>query len=194
MSTETAPFQVIQRLQMSLNHKEIALGSLMAIEGAFDNTSFDAITSASSERGIEGTCCKWISSVLESRLVHPSLTGSNLTSKFLVGCPQGGVLSPLLWNLVVDRLLIVTNDLGFCTCGYANNIVVKVHGKFAHTLREFMQEALSAVVKCAANKCLNISPHKIAIVPLANRWKVEGLGPLQLHGKELGMLDEVKYL
>jgi hypothetical protein len=41
---------------------------------------------------------------------------------------------------------------------------------------------------------LNISPYKTAIVPFTNRRKTEGLGPLTLHGKELQMLDEVKYL
>jgi len=33
-----------------------------------------------------------------------------------------------------------------------------------------------------------------AIVPFTNRRKLEGLGPLILHVKELKMLDEVKYL
>jgi hypothetical protein len=110
------------------------------------------------------------------------------------GCPQGGVLSPLLWNLVVDRLLTITNDLGFCTYGYADDIVIIVHGKFAHIVREIMQEALNMVVKWAANEGMNISPHKTAVVPFTNRRRREGLGPLQLHGKELKMLDEVKYL
>jgi len=41
---------------------------------------------------------------------------------------------------------------------------------------------------------LNISPHKTAIVPFTNGKKIEGLGPLILHGKELKILDEVKYL
>jgi hypothetical protein len=40
----------------------------------------------------------------------------------------------------------------------------------------------------------NISPHKTAIVPFTNGRKIEGLGPLTLHGKELKMLGEVKYL
>ena len=41
---------------------------------------------------------------------------------------------------------------------------------------------------------LNISPHKTTIVPFTNRRKVEDFGPLTLHGKELKMLGEVKYL
>jgi hypothetical protein len=46
----------------------------------------------------------------------------------------------------------------------------------------------------AVKERLNICPHKTAIVPFTNRRKTEGLGPLILHGKELKMLDEIKYL
>jgi hypothetical protein len=74
------------------------------------------------------------------------------------GCPQGGVLAPLLWNLVVDRLLTVTNDLCFCTYGYADDIVIIVHGKFVGTVRVIMQDALNVVVKWAGNEGLNITP------------------------------------
>jgi len=63
--------------------------------------------------------------------------GSSLTAKVVGGCPQGGVLSPLLWNLVVDRLLIAINNLGFSTFGYADDIVIIVQGKFTHTVRDY---------------------------------------------------------
>jgi hypothetical protein len=61
--------------------------------------------------------------MLESRLVDASLTGSSLTARVAGGCPQGGVLSPLLWNLVVDELLAGLNDHGLCATGYADDIV-----------------------------------------------------------------------
>ena len=57
-----------------------------------------------------------------------------------------------------------------------------------------MQNALNMVVKWAVKEGPNISPHKTAIVPFTNRRKIEGLEPLKLHGKDLKMLDEVKYL
>jgi len=75
--------------------------------------------------------------MLESRLVHTSLMGISLTAKVVGGCPEGGVLSPLLWNPVVDRLLTVTNDLGFSTFGYADDVVIKVQGKFAHSQGDY---------------------------------------------------------
>jgi hypothetical protein len=194
MSTETALFQVVQRLEKSLEHKEIALGAFLDIDGAFDNTSFKTIITATKEHGLEETCCRWIKFMLDSRLVHTSLMGSSITAKVTRGCPQGEVLSPLLWNLVVDRLLTLTNDLGFSTFGYAGDIVIIVQGKFAHTVREIMQKALNVVMKWAVKEALNISTHKTAMVPFTNRKKIEGLGPLKLHGKDLKMLDEIRYL
>ena len=57
-----------------------------------------------------------------------------------------------------------------------------------------MQQALKVFVKWAVKEGLNISLQKTAIVPFTKRKKTDGLGPLVLHGKELIMLDEVKYL
>jgi hypothetical protein len=194
VSTEKALFQVSHRLEKCLEHKEIALGAFLDIEGASDSTSFNAIITAARERGLEETCCRWVRFMLESRLVHTSLMGSSLTAKVVGGCPQGGVLSPLLWNLVADRLLTTTNDLGFNAFGYAHDITIIVQGKFANTFREIMQKVLNVLVKWAAKEGLNISPHKTAIVPFTSRKKIEGLGPLILHGKELKMLDKVNCL
>jgi hypothetical protein len=62
MSIEPTIFQVVQRLEKPLCHKEIALGAFLDTEGAFDNTSFNAITTAARERelvvGGSGLCLK----------------------------------------------------------------------------------------------------------------------------------------
>jgi hypothetical protein len=106
----------------------------------------------------------------------------------------GGLLSPLLWNLVVDGLLTAINDQGFNTYSYADNIVIIGLGKFAHTVRKLMQVALGMVDNWTVKEGLSISPQKTAVVPFTNRRKLEGLGPLLLRGKPLQMQEEVKYL
>jgi hypothetical protein len=89
MSTETALFHIVKRLEKSLEHKEIALGAFLDIEGAFDNTSFKTIITAATEHGLEETCCRWIELMLEGRLVHTSLMGSSITAEVMRRCPQG---------------------------------------------------------------------------------------------------------
>jgi hypothetical protein len=90
--------------------------------------------------------------------------------------------------------LTITNDLGFRTFGYADDIVIIVQGKFADAVMEIMHEALNVVTKWAVKEGLSINPQKTAIVPFTNRRKMKGLGPLKLYGKELTVLDKVKYL
>jgi hypothetical protein len=106
MSTETTLFQVVHRLEKSVKHKEIALGSSLDIDGTFFDTSFHTIVEPAIGRVLEETCCRWVRSVLESRLIHTSIMGSTLTANVAGGYPQGVVLSPLLWNFVVGRLLV----------------------------------------------------------------------------------------
>jgi hypothetical protein len=46
MPMDTALFQVVQSLEKCLEHKEIALGAFLDIEGTFDNTYFKTIIMA----------------------------------------------------------------------------------------------------------------------------------------------------
>lgn len=193
-STETALFQVVHRLEQGLENKEITLGAFLDIEGAFDNTSFKSIITAAKERGLDDTCCRWIKGMLKNRLVHSSLMGESLSVQVAGGCPQGGNLSPILWNLVVDGLLNKLSREGFHVNGYADDIVIMVKGKFTSTIRERMQMALNTVARWTASEGLNISPTKATIVSFTRRKKLDGIGPIYLHGEELTFKGEVKYL
>jgi hypothetical protein len=62
---------------------------MLDIEEVFDNNTFNAITTAARECRLEETCYKWVRSMLESRLVHTSLMGSNLTAQ-VVGVVHKG--------------------------------------------------------------------------------------------------------
>jgi hypothetical protein len=61
------------------------------------------------------------------------------------GCPQGGVLSPLLWSLVVDTVIAWLNREGLYTQGYADDLALLITGKFPSTVSELMQRALNIV-------------------------------------------------
>ena len=61
------------------------------------------------------------------------------------GCPQGGVLSPTLWCLVVDSLIRKLNDAGIFTQAFADDVVLMVRGEDEDTLTGVMQFALGLV-------------------------------------------------
>jgi hypothetical protein len=73
--------------------------------------------------------------------------------------PAGGVLSPLLWSLVVDELLWELNSNGYYTVGYADDIAILINGKFPYTGSEVLQTALCTVQKWREKTNLSINPN-----------------------------------
>jgi hypothetical protein len=72
------------------------------------------------------------------------------------GCPHGGVLSHLLWSLVVDDLLLELNGNRLYTIGYADDIAILINGKFLQTVSEVLQTALCTVQNCVKEQiCLS---------------------------------------
>jgi hypothetical protein len=54
------------------------------------------------------------------------------------GCLQGGVLSLLLWSLVMDDLVWGLNNNGYYTVGYADDTAILINGKFLQTVSEVL--------------------------------------------------------
>jgi hypothetical protein len=114
-STETALHNVVTRIENAIQYKNIALGAFLYIEGAFDRTSFDIIIQAAGKHAIETAICRWICAMMESRNKSASLSGETQRVSASRGCPQGLVLSPLLWSLVVDDFILGLNNDGYST-------------------------------------------------------------------------------
>jgi len=88
----------------------MALRVFLDIEGAFNNTSYDSMCAALAKHGVDSTIIRWIKATLEGRLAMASLGGFSRSIVVSRGCPQGGILSPLLWCIVVNRMLARLNE------------------------------------------------------------------------------------
>jgi hypothetical protein len=102
---ETALHQLVVRVEKALDHQETDLGVFLDIEGAFNHTCYDTICDALVRHGSEYTIVRWIRATLAGRVAVVTLNAFSVGLAISRGCPQGGVLSPLLWCLVVDDLL-----------------------------------------------------------------------------------------
>jgi hypothetical protein len=79
---------------------------------------------------------------LEGRWATATIGGVSRSIAVAQGCTQGGVLSPLLWYLVVDELLTRLNEGGIYAQGYADDICLLEVGKFPKTVSGLIQWAL----------------------------------------------------
>lgn len=194
MSTETALHVLVEKLEHALECKEIALCTFLDITGAFNNTSYDSMNRALSEAGVEPTICRWVAYMLQSRRVQTTLLDQTVEVRATRGCAQGGVLSPLLWNLVANKLLKILNGAGIYTQGYADDIVIVIAGKFMSTLTELMQRALKTVELWCLDENLTVNPSKTTIVPFTRKHGVLKERPPKLFGLDLVWSSEAKYL
>jgi hypothetical protein len=76
------------------------------------------------------TISMWIAAMLSNRKVRCEIRG--VSSIFMVrrGYPQGGVLSPLLWNMFINSLLRRLNNESLLAQGFADDIAIVIKGKF----------------------------------------------------------------
>lgn len=75
----------------------------------------------------------WIFFMLKSRIVVVRYGETKLTI-ITKGFPQGGVLPPLLWCMVIDSLIELLNSLGHKTEGFSDDLATILRGKFVPTL------------------------------------------------------------
>ena len=136
---ETAFHQLVVRVEKALDQQETALGVFLDIEGAFNNSCYYTLCDAVIKHGSEHTIVRWIRATLEGRVAVTALGGSLLRVAITRGFPQGGVLSPLLWCLVVDDLLARLSGSGIFIQGYASDMSsccgkIPKHGISTHAM------------------------------------------------------------
>jgi hypothetical protein len=93
--------------------------------------------------------------MLGSRKISSTLAGETLEGSVAKGCLQRGVPSPLLWSLVVDKIIRGLSENGCYTLEYADDIAILISGKFLNTVSELLQEAFY-VVQQWCNRTLSI--------------------------------------
>lgn len=185
-STISALQYLTQKIKKTFGQKQFALGSFLDIAGAFDNTSVNSIKAALENKNIDSITCRWICNLLKQREATSTLGHERLTIKVTKGCPKGGVLSPLLWSLVVDSLIEELNANGFFTQGYADDIVILLTGPFSSTISKQMQNALNILARWCRRHGLTVNPDKTEVVLFTRNYKLKGdLVYLRLFGKQL---------
>lgn len=205
-STETALKLLTKKIEKTIGEKGYRIAAFMDIMGAFDNTSFESISEALERRGINRKMRDWIQSMLKGRVVRLKMGDYNYDINTVKGCPQGGVLSPLLWTLVVDELLNELEKHGFEAIGFADDIVLtmgtksndsSLHGKKTMYLgiAARMNKALRIVEKWCEKVGLSVNPEKTKLIMFTkNRAQGFKKAKILLFNQSIKFCEEVKFL
>jgi ribonuclease HI len=193
-STETALHEVVRVIETSLEHSQYTLGAFLDIEGAFNNVNIEAIEVSLEKIGINQVVRRWISSMLKNRAIHSTIGGSSLVRYTVRGTPQGGVLSPLLWLLVINEVLLKLEADRFNVVAYADDVVILCSGLFPSTISDRVNKALRLVEKWANSNGLGVNPDKTELVLFTGKRKTPPFNTPSIGGKKLILSNEAKYL
>jgi hypothetical protein len=191
---EKALHQQMVWVEKALDQQETALSVFLDTEGAFNNTSYDSMCVALAKHGVDHTNIRWIRANLEGWLATATLGGFSRSVEVSRSCPQGGVLSPLLWCLAVDKLIARHNRGGVYTQGYADNICLLAVGKLPNMVSGLIQWALHTVEMWCDELRLSVNPDKTGLVAFTRRRKLPGFFEPRLFGTILHRSMLVKYL
>jgi len=122
--TVRALHSLVYSLERGFRNKEYSLAAFLNIEGAFNNVTPTTITGALAELRIERPIAGLIHTMLTSRVVYSTMGSAHSTRNVSRGTPQGGVLSPLLCVLVVNKLLPLLEEAGPKVVAYADDVVI----------------------------------------------------------------------
>ena len=191
-STEAALLNLINKIQENLKMGNHVLGVFLDIQGAFDNLPHWAIKKALNKTKAKGMVSDWITNMIQNRFITLKSSSSRIRRKMPKGCPQGGVLSPFLWNLVLDDLL---KSLGKDdnTQAFADDISLLSTGSTEYGIRTKATNTIKTIMKwCKANG-LEISTLKTKILFWTKSRKID-IKSIKIDGIEIKTSETVKYL
>ena len=120
--------------------------------------------------------------MIHNRQITVELQGERMTIAIRRGCPQGGILSPFLWNLVVSELLEYTRH----TNGR--------QGYDADTLRVVSQKSLNNINLWCRKSGLKLSHLNTHCVKFTKRRNWSFSRPLKVDGIEIEVQKSTNFL
>ena len=195
LSTETALSEVLDYVEKAFYNKQKVLAISLDCTGAFDYVSFEAAEMALKEHQVPEAITAWYTSLLKGRQVTAELQGVTSTITPGKGSPQGGILSPIVWNLVMDSLLSTFQGNAVKVVGYADDIIIMASGHDITILQQNIQKALDRTLKWGDNKGLCFNPNKTQAILFCRARKGKVTHPAIRMGEQtLKFSDRIEYL
>ena len=161
-SCETALTQLIQNLE---DHTTNATGkySLMCsidFEGAFDAVHPAKMREAMTKKNVDPKIINWFMHLMDNKKTVVTAGEEQALLKCPRGVFQGGVLSPTVWNYVIDTIFpLIPRNVQVTAYADDLSFVVNWQEGFEET-KELMQHTLNIVAKWAEENQIKIAPQK----------------------------------
>jgi len=169
-STDAEMHRLVAQVEKALFNKRQVLYAKADFQRAFSELKISAIRHALERHRVTEGITRWILAMLLNREVQSTLKGALVTKSVQRGCPQGGVLSPLLWNLVMDELLegLKRNFPSMTAQAFADDVSIWQEGLSYDTIANRITDGLKFTKTWCESKGLALNPGKTDIIVFGN--------------------------
>ena len=163
------------------------------LEKAFELISKDVIVDLLIKKGVKGNMLGWIADYLTDRQARVRFQGHySEYEDFENGAPQGGVLIPNLFNLVMDAILSLPYPDGVMAMSYADDLIMIGWG--SRTLRhKRIQTSVDLLTDNCPRHCIKVNIPKTKGVERSSKIG-EPLPRLYIEGHLIEFVKQHKHL
>ena len=141
-------------------------------DGAFNFTIVGRIYLGASEYAAPDTVVNWMQRLLSSRVIKAHWNHHRTRAWVSRWRPQGGVTSPTMWYLVVDKLLCELSKAGIFGRTYADDVIIIYKANYKDMIFSIMRLALGIIEKWCKKVKLSVNPSKVEAVLFTFRDEV----------------------
>ena len=193
-STESALSNMVEYVEKAFVQKGYALGVYLDIKGAFDNIPTTSIIRGMQAKNFPPIFISWYKHLLTNRTIEVAHQGVTQHKHLNLGTPQGGVLSPLAWNLAFEGLLELFENGPVKICGFADDAGLIITGHDPIVLARHMQHAVDRAVQWGTQNGLQFSAPKSVAVLFTRKYKKVTPPCVKLGGAEIPYSPSARYL
>jgi ribonuclease HI len=194
-STLTALSELTNFIEWGFQRQEITVATFLDIHGAFDNINpiraLNKLEQWQAPKAIVNT----LKNYYQKRKILTQLPLSNKNMEFYPtkGTAQGNVLSPMLWNCVVDQVGSIMDKHKVGGCLFADDVAIAVSHANIDTPINLTQKVLDDIRDWAQMEGLQLNVSKTHYL-IFNNKNNNPHTPLTWYGHPLNIQDSTKYL
>ena len=139
-------------------------------QGAFDNAPHKHILDSLSQLNTPPFIISCIAHFLHNRIITTTTSHISVSiSPTGCGCPQGGVLSPILWNVLLNSLLNQLTKHNIFSVAYADDLTILISHNSLPFISDTLHNTLALIKRWSLNHSVPINHSKTSITPLSTK-------------------------
>ena len=194
-SCEACLTMIYQNVDKGLLKRLYTIMALLDIEGCYDNLQNRMMIQALRNRGVMEEIVCWYEDFFYHRNIIINHRGVSLKIYPTQGAPQGGVGSPLIFNLMADELIKMIKSVPEVKIGmYADDACIFSTSSDPNVAVNRVQRALNKAMEWGEENKLRFSPTKSMALCFTRRHKPKKPRNLKVHGQNIDYVKEARHL